>query len=218
MARVVAVCDREADIFDYLHGKVAAGERFVVRARHLRRVLESRADLLQHLQAQAVLGSYRVEVAQTLLDHRGKRQGRPARVARLRRQSASVTFRLQAATLTLNAVRADEMAPPSGVAPLRWLLLTSEPVVTHEQALAVVHGYSARWRIEDFHKAWKSGAGVEDAALPRPVTWSGWRRSTPSRRCVCCSCARASRWRASGACKAGTSAPTPLSPWPVTRC
>jgi hypothetical protein len=169
MARVVAVCDREADIFDYLHGKVAAGERFVVRARHLRRVQESRADLLQHLQAQAVLGKYRIEVAQKgQVDSRGKRHNRPARVAQLSLQTASVTFRLNGETLTLNAVLADEPAPPAGVEPLSWLLLTSEPVATYKEALEVVLWYSARWRIEDFHKAWKSGAGVEALRMAAP--------------------------------------------------
>ncbi len=36
-------CDREADIYDYLAYKLSHGERFVVRAKHLRAVEEANA-------------------------------------------------------------------------------------------------------------------------------------------------------------------------------
>lgn len=40
--------------------------------------------------------------------------------------------------------------------------MTTEPVTTHEQALDLLWMYSRRWRIEEFHKAWKSGTRVEE--------------------------------------------------------
>jgi hypothetical protein len=40
-------------------------------------------------------------------------------------------------------------------------LLTTEPLHTSQQVLQVLRGYRLRWRVEEFHKAWKSGAGVE---------------------------------------------------------
>ena len=50
--------------------------------------------------------------------------------------------------------------------PIEWLLLTTVPVETFVQAAQVLFGYSQRWRIEDFHKAWKSGVcRVEDTQL-----------------------------------------------------
>jgi hypothetical protein len=45
--------------------------------------------------------------------------------------------------------------------PLNWILLTSEPVDTVEQVKQIVRYYELRWRIEEYHKAWKSGVGVE---------------------------------------------------------
>ena len=51
---------------------------------------------------------------------------------------------------------------------MRWLLLTSEPVATLEQALKILRIYAARWRVEDFHKAWKSGAGAERQRMVEP--------------------------------------------------
>jgi hypothetical protein len=35
---------------------------------------------------------------------------------------------------------------------VEWLLLTNQPIATHAQAMAVIHGYTQRWRIEEFHK------------------------------------------------------------------
>ncbi len=40
---------------------------------------------------------------------------------------------------------------------LDWFLYTTTPVVDARQALSVVDGYALRWRIEDFHRAWKRG-------------------------------------------------------------
>jgi len=49
---------------------------------------------------------------------------------------------------------------------LRWTLITNRWVATFEQALEVVTGYTTRWRIEEFHRAWKDGAcHVEDTQL-----------------------------------------------------
>src|SRR5262249_604755 len=57
-----------------------------------------------------------------------------------------------------NAVLAEERNAPHGQEPLRWILLTNRRVEILEDALQIVGAYSLRWRVEDFHKAWKSGA------------------------------------------------------------
>lgn len=36
------------------------------------------------------------------------------------------------------------------------------------QALRVIHIYTHRWRIEEFHKAWKTGAGAERQRMEEP--------------------------------------------------
>src|SRR5205823_10456993 len=50
---------------------------------------------------------------------------------------------------------------------LYWLLLTSLPCQTWTQAQRIVGRYTARWWIEEYHKALKTGAGVEDSQLER---------------------------------------------------
>ena len=62
--------------------------------------------------------------------------------------------------LPVNAVSAVARPPPAGETPLCWQWLTSEPVDRVEAVQRVLRYYALRWRVEDFHKAWKSGAGV----------------------------------------------------------
>jgi hypothetical protein len=47
---------------------------------------------------------------------------------------------------------------PAGEQAIEWMLLTTHPVKTVEDAQLVLDGYATRWRIEEFHKIWKTGA------------------------------------------------------------
>ena len=96
-----------------------------------------------------------------------QRGGRCARQAQLELRSLCVELQppasrsAGAAPLIVNVVLAQEIAPPPDEDALRWVLLTSEPVGTTDQAAQVIRYYELRWRIEEYHKAWKSGVGVE---------------------------------------------------------
>ena len=60
------------------------------------------------------------------------------------------------------------MDAPEGVKqPLHWILLTSLPCATKAEVQRVVGRYTARWWIEEYHKALKSGAGAEESQLER---------------------------------------------------
>jgi len=60
---------------------------------------------------------------------------------------------------TVNVVCASEDGTtPAGEKPVQWLLLTNRPIKTAEDLRHVVEGYAQRWRIEEFHRTWKSGA------------------------------------------------------------
>jgi Transposase Tn5 dimerisation domain/Transposase DDE domain len=48
---------------------------------------------------------------------------------------------------------------------LEWLLLTTRPVESLDQALAIVSWYTRRWIVEEFHKAWKTGCRAEERRL-----------------------------------------------------
>jgi hypothetical protein len=58
-------------------------------------------------------------------------------------------------------VRVWEPAPPAGTEPLEWLLVTTVPITTTEQAWERVRWYGWRWLLEDFHHVLKTGCQIE---------------------------------------------------------
>lgn len=167
MPRTISVGDRESDVYEYLHYKRTQGQRFVVRAQADRRLQgwrPAQQTLFQALEGeQAWLYEATVTVAQ-----RGGRAARqaPVRVcARTLSLAAPLDRGKAGEAVTVNVVRVCEAQDGpqrrAGGEPLNWILLTSEPVDTPEQVRQIVRYYELRWRIEEFHKAWKSGAGVE---------------------------------------------------------
>lgn len=67
--------------------------------------------------------------------------------------------------ISLNVVRVFEPNPPEGVEPIEWLLFTSEPISTPEEVTRIINWYRARWIIEEFFKALKTGGAFEKLQL-----------------------------------------------------
>lgn len=169
MSRVISVCDREADMLSYIQDKQKHNERFVVRAKHSRLLVETGSKLFEHLESQAELGEYSIDIAQKgTKNSKGKPVNRAARKTNLTIKVAQVTFKTNGETKPVNVVYAQEKASKNVSESLRWVLLTTEPINTLTQALHIIDIYTARWRIEDFHKAWKTGAGAERQRMTEP--------------------------------------------------
>jgi hypothetical protein len=161
--------DREADAWQLLLPLASTRQFFTVRSSVNRNVLSetgARRKVLDELaRPSAYMGRFSLEVPE------GPR--RTARTAHMTYYAApvilllrdKVTRRVQA--LMLNAVRALETSGvPNGETPIEWVLYTNHPITTAEDALLVIHGYSQRWRIEDFFRSWKTGAcNVESTQL-----------------------------------------------------
>jgi hypothetical protein len=164
--RTISVCDRESDVYEYLLYKLREEQRFVVRAQVDRRVLHSDFKLFEALKRDAwAVCCYTVQIPQ--------RGGRQAREAKLLLRSAMLELLAPAGrsvaqgSLKVNVVLAEEIDAPSTSEPLHWVLLTTETISSAEEARQVVRYYELRWRIEDYHKAWKSGVGVERQRFQR---------------------------------------------------
>lgn len=71
----------------------------------------------------------------------------------------------QTEELETNIVVARELNPPKGEEPMEWILLTNEDISTPEALAAVVDHYCARWLIEEFFKALKTGCAYEARQL-----------------------------------------------------
>lgn len=162
MKDCISVCDREADVIEYLSYKCTHNQRFVVRVKY-NRPLEDDNRLFDCLSEQTIAGEYQIKVPQ--------RGGRKARETKLSIQYAQVSVlapeRKQKlyAPLPVYAVSCKEVNGKKDGG-LHWTLLTTEPVESAEQARKIVHYYEARWRVELFHKVWKSeGTQVENLKM-----------------------------------------------------
>jgi hypothetical protein len=67
--------------------------------------------------------------------------------------------------LILNVVRVWESEPPADQPSVEWLLYTSEPIDTPNDVLRVIDWYRARWTIEEYFKALKTGCALEKRQL-----------------------------------------------------
>ncbi len=178
ISRVVQVCDREADVFEYLAFKQERGHRFVVRVSWDRRIVGDDGRLWNALAKAPVITKTKVAVSQ-----RGKFKGRHPSKMRKARKARTATLSVRARTVTLkppknrskglepltvSVVSATEANPPKGAKPLKWILYTTEPIDSPEALLTILRLYSLRWRVEDFHKAWKTGCRLEQRRLQSP--------------------------------------------------
>jgi Transposase DNA-binding len=162
----VDVCDRGADLFEYLDHKHAQGGWYVVRSKHDRVVWadgDSGRAVKLHEQARslATLGTWTIQVSDNA--------GRAARSARVRVACGKVTLPVPRPKcgehgdqpLEAWVVHVMEIDPPAGEEPLEWVLLTNVPADCFAQAKARVEWYARRPVVEEFHKAQKTGCGIE---------------------------------------------------------
>lgn len=158
VSNIIDVCDREADVFEYLEYHKSNGHRFVVRAKENRKLINPTTNLKELIKTAESQCEYIVEVKQ--------KGGRPARQAKMKLSYQSISLKKPEKArgedaLPVNLIICQEYNH-GNIEPLCWLLYTSEPLNSHEDALKVVRYYELRWRIEEFHKVWKTdGTDVE---------------------------------------------------------
>jgi Transposase DNA-binding/Transposase DDE domain len=167
----VHVMDQEADDYELFAQLLTAKINFVVRIDPERRTASGRTPACD------VLEENRARVLRTVaLSERKRGRGkchpkRHERDADLRVRWGQITLpRTQNAEtdvreLTLSAVHVFESNPPSDEPPVNWMLVTSQPVTSFDEAVQVVDHYRARWLIEEYFKALKTGCNVEKRQL-----------------------------------------------------
>lgn len=165
----VDVCDRGADVFEFLATEQRLGRRCVVRAAYNRRIRVGhdgqgdRTLLYDHLRTLPAVGeSQSLEIFDAKLD-------RP-RTAKLCVSFAPVTVlpphvkrgEYENQPIRAWAVRVWEASPPAQGTPLEWVLLGLDAVEDAATAWQQSDWYSCRWMVEEFHKAKKTGCQIED--------------------------------------------------------
>jgi len=153
LQETISVCDRESDIYEYMQYKVSAGQRFVVRTHYNRKLGDSEHKLFDMVRDLEGAGTYQAKIEQ--------KGGRTARTATMELAYAPVRVlapdrkRKEFTAIELTVVTCREIS--ASTEPVEWILLTTESVNSAEDARRIVSYYEARWKIEEFHKAWKSG-------------------------------------------------------------
>jgi hypothetical protein len=180
-ARTVHLMDREADDYGLFAELRRLGTRAVVRMQY-NRFLASPGPgeprkLNGALEKAVVLETREVPISRHSVAGRGprERKAHPARKARLAKLAVgAMAVSLQRPTtadqtldssLRVNVVRVWEVDAPAGETPIEWMLFTTEPIETPEQVLQIVDWYRARWVIEEYFKALKTGCAYEKRQL-----------------------------------------------------
>lgn len=163
--------DREGDFREMLHWMAEPSTaRVTVRAATNRRTADADPDcarLWDKLRLQQRSGVYGLSVLAGT--------HRKARTARMEIRHAEVEIPLRdqrynsrypRPMVRLWAVLVQEVGsvPPKEKA-IQWMLITNAPIHDCSDAAAVVYGYSLRWRVEEFHRCWKTNCHVEKIQL-----------------------------------------------------
>jgi hypothetical protein len=173
--QVIHVMDREADAFHLLRDALDHGVRFVVRMARDRVLLDEDDERLGRVSE--VLECCRDVVQMDVPLSRRAPKNYNAQAARDARTATVSITGTQAAiarpnydrqsvpSLPVNLVYVRELDPPANVEPVAWVLMTNEPIDTPKQLLQVIEHYRARWMIEEFFKALKTGCAFEKRQL-----------------------------------------------------
>jgi hypothetical protein len=170
-AHLVHVADRAADDLHVMAACADQGHGFVIRAKHNRRVNDGTDKLWPALQAQPQADAMTVEQGTQRHNGRITRRGRRAEVT-----VQYTTVHLdrpwnhpgEAPARTVNAVYLSEPEPPADAEPIDWLVLTSEPVSSVDDAKRIIGYYQKRWVIEQWHRCLKEGCRLEQSHLDSP--------------------------------------------------
>jgi Transposase DNA-binding/Transposase DDE domain len=168
----IHVMDQEADDYNVFSALCAASVSFVIRIEPSRRTAEQ-------LQTRVALEAVEATVfREAMISSRSKAQAtkphpqRKARIAKLSVRASSIALKRTAAaheaeldSVSLNAVHVFEASPPAGETPIEWMLVTTEPIGTTAEIEAIVDHYRARWIIEEYFKALKTGCAFEKRQL-----------------------------------------------------
>lgn len=150
--------DRGGDFWRVFESAQSSGSFLTVRSAHNRRLTGSNLKLWETVRSQKVAARYSLNIPAR----------RYANGTRQAARQAQLSVRFVAVTLEMNVQGRPTLHVPVTAVHVRernaqdddrieWVLLTTWPVRTDRDALLVVQGYSQRWKVEEFHRSWKSG-------------------------------------------------------------
>lgn len=165
----VDVCDRGADLFEFLAAEIRLGRLCVVRSTHNRSIrighdgAGEQTLLHTYLRTLPAVGAARTkEIYDTDL--------KEERTAKLCISYAAVEILpphvqkgiYEKKPIRAWGVRVWEESPPAKGTKLEWFLVSLVPVTNSAEAWGKSDWYACRWMVEELHKAKKTGCQVQD--------------------------------------------------------
>jgi hypothetical protein len=164
-AGVTVVNDREGEFFAHWCRTPADNVHLLTRLMNDHPVVEG-GTVRDAIAGRPLAGAIHIELRE--------RHDRPARSADLELRFGTMLIKRPANTIErdlpehrpVSVVEVREPNPPDGAEPVHWILLTSHPVETFDQACRIVDWYRCRWTIEQFFRTLKrQGMRVEDSQI-----------------------------------------------------
>lgn len=162
---IVSIADREGDIYDiFMEAQHQTSQaEFIIRGNYDRRLMNEEKKLKSKILTAPVKGIVEFELPK--LKNRKARQ--------VTQEIRAITVKLsppkrvgkKLPAIFINVVLAREINAPDDIEPIEWMLLTSLPIETGEQALQVIDWYLCRWQVEILFKVLKSGCEIEELQL-----------------------------------------------------
>jgi hypothetical protein len=165
--RITVIADREADIYEAFALR-PEGVDLLIRAAQ-DRSLDDGGKLFAALDALPLDGQMELDLP--------AQPGRRARTARLGIRFATMTLARPSRSfgaglpdaVEMQLIDVREIAPPDGVPPIHWRLLTTRKVDDVQQAWAIVDLYRRRWAIEQLFRTLKTqGFDIEGVRIQDP--------------------------------------------------
>jgi hypothetical protein len=168
----IHVFDRGGDNYEAMCHLQQQKCDWIIRVAKLNRKVKleegGKMPLSEALDRAKVLGQYDLPLR--------SRPGQAARTAKIQVSILRVTLpmpkhhspfvkRCGIGSITVNVLVVREVDAPKGVTPICWVLFTSLPVASLEEARQVIGFYECRWLIEEYHKVLKTGCSIESHAL-----------------------------------------------------
>lgn len=164
---LVSITDREGDLYNMFVEPREKNVELLIRGAHNRttKTEDAKDQIWSALRKEPIVASMVVTI--------GKREKQPARQAHLSIQFKKVEiveskwmreskeYSTGVDQVSIWVVLAEEKHPPAGRKGVCWLLYSSRPVESAEQATEAVKAYGTRWVIEVWHKTLKSGLNIE---------------------------------------------------------
>jgi hypothetical protein len=171
---VVMVCDRECDIYEVFDEAAPCCHRaeWIIRSSQNRR-LDGEVDqsrrgtikLWESVEKAPQLGRVEFTLPKSH-ERKDKVVVASLKAKRLRLYPPNRKGR-KLPVLEVSVIKLLEINPPKGEQPIEWIILTSLPVNTLEEAVRIIQWYVCRWQIEIYFRILKSGCTVQELQLEK---------------------------------------------------